>query len=168
MKRIAGLILSVVLVFSMVLPVTAQGNNTYLSEEIQQYCIEIGEEYGVCPELLMAMIETESSGNINAISKDGGCHGLMQINIQYHWDRLRKVVGYDDVTIATFYSPRTNIEVAADYLVELAEEYGDISYVLDVYNGNSKAEYNYENGILSSYAKKILERSEELERLHGK
>lgn len=133
---------------------------TYIKEEYQAYCVEIGEEYGICPELLMAMIETESSGKANATN--GSCKGLMQVSEKWHTERMKRL-GVTDI-----YEPYGNILVATDYLLELFEKYGDVGFVLDVYNGNSKAMYNAENGILSDYAIRVLERSEILERIHGK
>lgn len=160
MKKILTVFLPVILSLSISITVTAKGNDTYLSEEIQGYCVEIGEEYGICPELLMAIIEKESSGN--SLAENGDCKGLMQISERWHRDRM------DRLGVENIYDSYGNILVGTDYLMELAEEYGDISYVLDIYNGNSKAERNYQNGVLSDYSEKILERSEELERLHGK
>jgi soluble lytic murein transglycosylase-like protein len=130
-----------------------------LSEEVQGYCEEIGEMYGICPELLMAIIEAESSGNQYA--ENGSCKGLMQVSVRWHSGRMEKL-GVTDI-----YDEYGNILVATDYISELREDYEEVSYVLDVYNGNSKATYNYENGILSVYAKSVLERSAELERLRG-
>lgn len=131
-----------------------------LSDEIIGYCDDIGEQYGICSELLQAMIERESTGNPLAVN--GGCIGLLQISERWHLDRMERL-GVDDL-----FDPYSNILVGADYLMELAEKHGDVALTLDVYNGNSKAFYNNENGIISSYAKGILERSEELERERGK
>ena len=134
--------------------------DTYISEEYQNYCEEIGEMYCVCPELLMAMIETESSGNPDATN--GTCKGLMQVSEKWHRDRMERL-GVKDI-----YDPYGNILVATDYLMELAEKYEDLGLVLDLYNGNSKATQNAEHGVLSEYAAKILHRTEMLERIHGK
>lgn len=134
--------------------------DTYIESQYQKYCVEIGEMYGICPELLMAMIETESSGNPYAAN--GTCKGLMQVSEKWHKERMERL-GVKDI-----YDPYGNILVATDYLMELAEEYEDIGIVLDVYNGNSKAMQNAENGVLSEYAAKILCRAEMLERIHGK
>ena len=134
--------------------------DTYIAEEYQAYCEEIGEMYCVCPELLMAMIETESSGNPDATN--GTCKGLMQVSEKWHKDRMERL-GVKDI-----YDPYGNILVATDYLIELAEKYEDVGLVLDVYNGNSKAMQNAENWVLSEYAAKILHRTEMLERIHGK
>ena len=159
-RKIIALILFVAVWGVQSLTALSQDNDTYISEEIQGYCVEIGERYGVCPELLMAMIEMESRGNPKA--ENGGCCGLMQISIKYHSDRMERL-GVTDI-----YDSYGNILVGTDYIMELAEECGDIGYVLDKYNGNSKADYNYENGIVSGYADWILNRSAELEMIHGK
>lgn len=135
--------------------------DTYIAEEYQQYCVEIGNMYGICPELLMAMIETESSGNPDATN--GTCKGLMQVSEKWHKDRMEKL------GVANICDPYGNILVATDYLMELAEKYEDIGMVLMVYNGDSRAkDYWNGNANLSKYAEKILARSEVLERIHGK
>lgn len=135
--------------------------DTYIDEEYQEYCSEIGEMYGICPELLMAMIEAESSGNPKATN--GSCKGLMQVSDKWHTDRMERL-GVSDI-----YDPYGNILVATDYLLELFEQYGDVGHVLMIYNGDSRAD-DYADGKcgLSGYSKKILERSEHLERIHGK
>ena len=133
--------------------------DTYIAEEYQAYCEEIGEMYCVCPELLMAMIETESSGNPDATN--GTCKGLMQVSEKWHRDRMERL-GVKDI-----YDPYGNILVATDYLMELAEKYEDLGLVLDLYNGNSKAMQNAENGILSEYAAKILYRADMLVWIYG-
>ena len=135
--------------------------DTYLSEEIQEHCVEIGEMYGVCPELLMAMIEAESSGNPKA--ENGSCKGLMQVSVRWHRDRMERL-GVEDI-----YDEYGNILVGTDYLMELAKKYEDVGMVLMVFNGDSKA-IKYWNGKcgLSKYATWILERAAELEMLHDK
>lgn len=131
-----------------------------LSDEAIEACKKYGEEYHICPELLESIIEAESGGNQYA--RCGSCKGLMQISTRWHTDRMERL-GVTDI-----YDVDGNVHVGADYLAELFEEYGDASYVLDIYNGNSKAEEYYEQGIISDYADKVLTLSEKLERLHGK
>lgn len=159
MKRVILAILMVA-ALAVSVPMQSDARKTGLSETAYLATIEIGEQYGICPEILQALIERESSGNPNA--ENSGCKGLCQINEKYHKDRMERL-GVTDI-----YDEYGNILVAADYLMELADEYGEISLVLDIYNGNSKAFSNYESGIVSSYAESILERSAELERQHGK
>lgn len=86
----------------------------------------------------------------------------MQISVKWHKGRMKRL-GVTDL-----FDERGNILVATDYLTELRDEYHEISLVLDIYHGDSKSFENYENGVASDYARAILERSAELERMHGK
>ena len=153
-------VLCATMLFCTTETVTAKDRDTYISVDARAACVKYGTEYGICPELLMAMIEAESSGRQYATN--GDCTGLLQVSARWHQDRMERL-GVTDL-----FDVNGNVKVAADYLVELFEKYEDVGIVLDVYNGNSKAMYNAENGILSEYSNKILTRSAELERLHGK
>lgn len=135
-------------------------NPTNISLEAQVSCYEYGEMYDICPELLMAMIESESSGNPNA--ENGDCKGLMQISERWHTVRMAEI-GADDI-----WSETDNIHIGANYLHELFNRYEDVALVLMVYNGESDAVEKAENGYISDYARKILDRSAELERWKGK
>lgn len=122
---------------------------------------EIGQKYCICPELLQAMIETESSNNPKAVN--GDCIGLMQINSKVHKERMKKL-GVTDL-----YDPYSNILVGADYLSELFTQSEDIYLVLMKYNMSRKtAQALYDDGSYTVYALKIANRSVELERKHGK
>ena len=159
MRKILLIVVSA-LILSNTMVVTAKGNDTYIKHQYQEYCKIIGDKYNVSPELLMAMIEKESSGNADA--ENGGCIGLMQIYEKYHKDRMERL-GVTDL-----YNPFWNIMVATDYLMELAEKYEDLGFVLMKYNGDSRANAYWEAGELSEYAASIIERSAELENVRGK
>lgn len=159
-KRIL-LFLLIVIAFSFSTESYAMDEDTFLSRIAVKACEKYGEEYGICPELLMAIAEAESSGNPNA--ENGECKGIMQVSERWHKDRMERL-GVTDI-----YDTSGNILVATDYLYELFEKYGDVGMVLMVYNGDSDAEdYMNGNAELSCYAEKVLERSAELERMHGK
>lgn len=143
-----------------VVEVNAQSSEFTLSDEIIGYCEDVGQEYCIAPELLMAIIERESMGKADA--ENNGCIGLMQISERWHKDRMKHLM------VTDLYDPYSNILVGADYLMELEEQYGDIALVLSVYHGEIDALEKNEKGIISKYAKGILERSEFLEREHGK
>ena len=130
---------------------------TYIKQEYVEYCTEIGEEYDICPEILMALIEMESSGKADALSADGTCKGLCQMKESCHKDRMERL-GVTDI-----YDPYGNILMCADFLTELGAKYQDIAIVLGRFHGESKAEIK-----VSNYTTWILERSEELEKAHGK
>lgn len=135
-------------------------NDTMLSDEAYEACVEIGQQYGISPELLMAIAETESSGNPEA--RNGSCKGLMQISESYHKDRMQ------ELGVENIYDEEGNILLATDYLLQLFMEEEDVGLVLSIYHGESSADATYEAGELSEYAKKILERAEELTRNHDK
>lgn len=138
----------------------AETKDTYICEEYQEYIREISNQYGVCPELIMAIVECKSSGRANA--ENGGCKGLMQIYEKYHRDRMERL-GVTDL-----YDPYSNILVGTDYIMELADRYGDLPMVLMVYNGSSDATERWECGDFTNYANNIMIRAEELERVHNK
>lgn len=124
------------------------------------YIEVIAEEKNICPELIEAIIEQESSWDPKA--KNGDCIGLMQVSLKWHRDRMERL-GVSDLL-----DPYDNILVGIDYLAELFEKYEDPALVLMIYNGDCKFPRCLETGEMSEYASKILERSAELERLHGK
>lgn len=159
MKGLLKLIVPLVICFSSTFISTASAeNDTWISEEAQQQCITYGEEYGICPELLMAIIEQESSGK--AYAENGSCKGLMQISEKWHKDRMDKLKAdiYED-----------NVLIGTDYLAELFAENEDVYWVLMAYNGGIEyANRMYEEEKYSKYAVSIANRSAELERLHGK
>lgn len=134
--------------------------DTYIKAEYVTICEEVGEEYNICPELLMALIEKESSGKADA--QNGSCKGLCQVSEKWHSGRM------DKLGITDIFDPESNIRLAADYITELGAEYEDIGLVMMIYNGSSDAESRAEAGNLTEYAEWILERSETLERAHGK
>lgn len=157
MRTTIKLFLPIIMALSITFTSTAQPAGSFISEEAQESCVKYGEEYGICPELLMAIIERESAGKVEA--ENGGCKGLMQIADRWHKDRMERL------EVTDIYDVDGNIHVGADYLAELFEEYEDVGIVLMVYHGEKNAA-NKEK--LSSYAEEILTRSAELERMNGK
>ena len=134
---------------------------TDIPEEYQNYCIEIGKQYHICPELLMAMIEQESSGRADIVNSAGDT-GLLQVNPVWHKERMERL-GVSDLT-----DPHSNILVAADYLAELfSENDGDIYLVLMKYNmRHETAEDMFYAGKFSDYSVMVEHRAWELQQLH--
>lgn len=160
-KRIAAVVILIVSMVNPVLTVEAAPQRKISEKLLIQYTEEIGQQYGICPELLQAIAERESSLRIYATN--GTCKGLMQISEKWHRDRMERL-GVENI-----YDAYGNILLAADYLVELAEENNDLYYVLMRYNmKKSTADELYEAGEYTDYAISITERAEELERQHGK
>lgn len=166
MKRKLSILLIVVgLITAPAINTSAE--NTPSRSDIEAYTVEIGNKYNICPELIQAIIERESSFNVYA--QDGNCVGLMQISERWHKDRMKKL-GVTDL-----YDPYSNILVGTDYLAELFDEAvqsgrgDDLYYVLMRYNLKaSTANSMWEEGDYSDYAVEVSERAAELEREHGK
>ncbi len=150
-------------VFAIMAPVHAEEKKTSITvpEEIITISETVGAEYGICPEILQAVAWVESSFNPEA--ENSGCVGLMQINVRWHQDRM------DKLSITDLLDPEQSMRMAAGYLMELHDRYGDIGIALMVYNGFPDAEaYVIRTGKLSEYAERVLELSSALEREHGK
>lgn len=135
-----------------------------IPSSIIEYCEVVGSEYDICPELLESMAYQES--RFIPTVRNGKHYGLLQVNVKVHADRISKY-GW---TEEDMFDPYKNIMVAADYLSELYEIYGDENpIVLSVYSGNWKAVKEYkETGFMTSYVEEVLERSAAYERLHEK
>lgn len=158
MRRRLLLPIVMILLLTASLTANAEDNRTYISDTAINACVQYGEQYGICPELLMAIIEAESSGNPKA--QNDGCMGLMQISERWHRDRMERL-GVKDI-----FDEKGNILVGVDYLAELRDRYSDLAMVLMTYNGDSLADEFYETGEISEYALQIMERSAELEQIH--
>lgn len=132
-------------------------DDTWIGEDEILICEDAGTIFHVSPEILEAIIESESSGQQYA--QNGPCIGLMQVDYKYHTGRMQRM-GFTDL-----YDKRANIYTGASLLVELCERYGDIGTALMAYSGTQNVT---SRTTLTKYAERILNRSAELERIHGK
>ena len=146
-----------------------------LGVEIPQEIIEItdivGTEYGICPELLQAIIWQES--RCIASVKNASCSGLMQINVanKFNKDHIKEMAADKNLTYAeAIFNAEINIEAGAQLLKYLFDNFGDDpAEILMRYNGDSTNLKRYKSGgDMSQYAADTLEISELLERAHGK
>lgn len=129
--------------------------------EIQAACDKYGAEYDICPELLEAICYEESRYTADVIG--GSCKGLMQINEPVHKKRM------EQLDITDVFDIDSNIHLGADILHELFNDYSsDAGTVLMLYHGEKDAIKRGKQGNYSNYAQRILDKSEELERNHGK
>lgn len=130
-------------------------------EDVRRISAELGAQYNMCPELIQSACFKESS--FNPYAENGGCIGIMQVNPDWHRDRM------DRLGVMDLYDIRSNMMIGVDYLHELIVQYEDISVALMKYNGDSKAEDLISgSGDVSEYADEILRISAELERENGK
>ena len=160
-KRIEAALLAIALLFA---PSITADARSYVDDEIpidvQIACNIYGAQYDICPELLEAIAFYESG--FEPTAQNGTCKGLLQINTPCHKQRMQ------DLGVTDIYDIDSNVKVAADYLAELFDQYEDVGIVLGIYHGERNAVSRGECGKLSSYVTKILEKSAEFERAHGK
>lgn len=137
--------------------------NTLVPDEYIPYILNIGQQYNISPELILAIIESESAGDPDAVSSSG-CVGLMQIKPKFAVERMERL-GVTDL-----YDPYSNILVGVDIISEFAKKYYDVPVVLMAYNEGeySGAVEQATRGEYSAYATKIMSRTEELEEQAGK
>ena len=128
-------------------------------EEVQAAAIQYGDEYGMGPYILLAIMRYESCYIPDVAN--GNCKGLMQVNDKVHKSRMERL-GITDI-----YDIDSNIHVGADYLAELYESYGDWGIVLGCYHGEKKAVSNGREGIYSKYTLKILAYADDLAEQEG-
>lgn len=134
---------------------------SYIPVEIQKLCFEIGEEYHIAPELLIAIIERESGGKVNAKNKKSGCMGLMQLHPKYADYYLRKAGASDP------FNAEDNIRAGCEILTEKFEQYKELPLVLMKYHGESNATSKFKSGNYSKYCKGIMKRMEEMQEIAG-
>lgn len=155
MVGVLGIVLAVIVLICGSIIAYGAEEDEFVRPDLIPYIEEVAAEYCVSPELIEAMIETESRGISSA--KSGSCIGLMQVSTRWHRDRAARL-GVDMTT------DEGNIKTGVDFLMELAAEDDDLFYVLARYNGQKNAAPGKSN----SYAAEILNRANELEVIHGK
>lgn len=116
--------------------------------ELAPYANEIeyaGGYWGVSPELIAAIIKTESHGNATAWSSDGAHYGLGQIS----QDIANRYAGGQGYGNGSDYNQ--NIMAVGGYLADLYQQYGDLNQTISAYNAGQPTDSNigYVNSVLS-------------------
>lgn len=116
--------------------------------ELAPYANEIeyaGGYWGVSPELIAAIIKTESHGNATAWSSDGAHYGLGQIS----QDSANRYAGGQGYGNGSDYNQ--NIMAVGGYLADLYQQYGDLNQTISAYNAGHATDSNigYVNSVLS-------------------
>ena len=122
-----------------------------LDEDLQLHIIDLCNDYNVEPELVLAVIGQESNYNANAIGDNGKSFGLMQVQKQFHEDRMVKVGATD------LLNPYDNVAVGIDILAECLNEGRGLEWALHCYNGWVEyADYMQATGQVSDYTESVL------------
>lgn len=129
-------------------------NYTYdvpLASELQLYIANLCEEYHTDPALVIAMIGVESSYNADAVGDGGDSVGLMQIQEQWHAERMARL-GASDLT-----NPYENVIVGIDYIAEQLDKGQGVEWALMAYNGGvAYANEMTAAGKVSDYATEVM------------
>ena len=125
-----------------------------LSKDLQDYTKNICNKYGNIDETLVyALIKQESNFNVNALGDNGRSKGLMQIQEQWHKERMKRL------GVSSLMTAKGNIKVGVDILSEKIDKYNDLGKALTAYNAGDSGAYTYyfSRGIYANeYAKKIM------------
>ncbi len=123
-----------------------------LSYDVQHYVYELSWEYDIDPILVMAIIQKESKCDPNTVGDYGKAIGLMQIQRQWHYERIRELKCTD------LYDPYQNILVGMNYLAELFEGDMTMEWVLMAYNGGRTwANKHAVAGYTTKYAREVID-----------
>ena len=128
------------------------------TSSLKSICKYVGKKYSIDPILLQAIVFVESDYKVDCDGTSGD-KGLCQIVERFHMERMEKL------NITDIYEPYSNILLCADFIAELkSSKYGgDIYFVLMAYNmGLSGATKHYEDGKISEYAYKVMNKYENL------
>ncbi len=99
---------------------------------ISESILKVSDRYQISPELIIALIETESSFDKNAISEKGAV-GLMQLLPSTAADVARDLkIEWEGAHL--LHDPGLNIEMGACYLNQLLERFEDMDLALAAYN----------------------------------
>jgi soluble lytic murein transglycosylase-like protein len=123
-----------------------------LSKEIQDHIFTACKEKNIPPQVVIAMIERESTYDVYDIGDDGRSFGLMQVQAKWH---IKRMIALDSTDL---FDPIQNVTVGIDYLSEQLVRYGgNMEMALTAYNGG------HFKGTVTAYAKGVLARAAELE-----
>ena len=132
----------------------------------QVYTFAICQEYEVDYDLVLAIMDGESSGKVKAFNTNkDGTHdkGLMQINsFNYEW--LEEELGVTD-----FYNPYQNIHCGVFMIADLMDRHTDLHTVLMSYNMGEKRtrELHREGVYTSKYSRKVMGVYKKLKEVKG-
>ncbi|MDF2859012.1 MAG: lytic transglycosylase [Neobacillus sp.] len=155
LKKIVKWLIALVVIGTVIASFMIAVNHLYplrYFDTIQKYA----EEYHLKPELVCAVIHTESKFNKEAISPKGAS-GLMQITESTAtW--LAEELGMTDFAYDQVFDQEVNIRLGCYYLNRLENQYGNMNVALCAYNAGSGNVNNWLNNSEYSSDGKTLNR----------
>lgn len=105
----------------------------YYPMKYEDTVLALSDKYNIEPDILFALIHTESKFNEKVVSSKGAV-GLMQITPETLKWAVKKENNGDDVTEADLIVPETNIKYGTLILSYHIKEFGDLKTALCAYN----------------------------------
>ncbi len=100
----------------------------------KEYILEYSEKYSLNPNLVAAIIKTESKFDVNAKSSKGAMGAMQIMPDTGEW--IAEQLGIENFTIDMLYNEKINIEMGCWYLNNLNTEFkGNFQLVVAAYNG---------------------------------
>lgn len=122
-----------------------------LEDGFQDYIAGLCRSYGVPMPLVLAVIARESDFDANLVDDNGQSYGLMQIQPQWHRERMKRL-GVIDLL-----DPAQNVQVGIDYLSELLDLGKGEEYAVMFYNGGEiHANAFFKRGEMSHYCADVM------------
>lgn len=132
------------------LELIAQGGQPLYESYVDDICTNLYPD--VPASMIKAMIERESHWNSACLGDHGTSYGLMQIKPKWHQWRA------DKLGVTDWLDPYGNILIGCDLMNDYIQKYDSLALALMVYNGGAKyAQNNYSAGVISNYARGVLE-----------
>ncbi len=118
-------------VFSTVFTVSSLAMKLFYPIKYEEFVEKYSAEYEVDPNLIYAVIKTESSFNPDAVSS-ANAEGLTQITPEtFEW--LKTKIG-DDGEASSLFDPETSIKYGAFFISYLLNEFGETDTALAAYH----------------------------------
>ena len=117
---------------------------------------EMGQKYGIEPELIKAHIKVESNWDVNAsryeAHKGDASWGLMQLLLS----TAREVLQNPNLTTTQLIQPRNNIEAGTRFISQLRSRFGNVRNAIAAYNaGSPRLDSTGKNYVNQDYVDKV-------------
>ncbi len=99
-----------------------------LGPDLRRLAKRAAAQYGLAPELVRAVVRTESGGNPRAVSR-ANAYGLMQLT-----QGTAVELAGESLTVEQIMEPERNLDLGCKYLRRLLDRYGDLRLALMAYN----------------------------------
>ena len=122
-----------------------------LEDGFQDYITGLCKSYGVSVPLVLAIIARESDFDAKLVDDNGQSFGLMQIQPQWHRERMKRL------GVVDLLDPAQNVQVGIDYLSELLDLGKGEEYAVMFYNGGEiHANAFFKRGEMSNYCSDVM------------